>query len=100
MMLFPKSIGGWIRSLAYSLFASCIIVWAVVFYFEADFQNQAWWFYAAPHIGRVLLPSLGAALAIICIFGTGLGWRFRIVALMVAVLSVLIGPALVFALAR
>lgn len=91
MPLFPKSTSDWIRSLAYSLVASCFTVWLVVLWGGLGFTHNRVWHDAAPAIGGVLLPSLGVSLGLICLLGSGLDRGFRKFALVVAVLSVLLG---------
>ena len=91
MPLLPKSTSDWIRSLAYSLVAGCFTVWLVVLWGGLGFTHNRAWHYAAPSIGGVLLPSLAVALGLVCLLGTGLDKGFRKFALVVAVLSVLLG---------
>jgi hypothetical protein len=100
MKLFPKSVDEWTRSLAHSLFAGCVVAWVVVFFFSASSRYQVWWYYAVPVIGRWLLPVLGGILGVSCVLSRRLHVGFRAVALVLAALSVLLGPTLVFALIR
>jgi len=89
MPLFPKSASDWIQSLAYSLFAGCLTVWLVVLWGGLGFTHNRVWHFAAPSIGGLLF-SLGVALGLVCLLGTGLGKGFRKLAVIVAVLSVLL----------
>jgi hypothetical protein len=100
MQLLPKWAEEWTRRLAHALFAGCVITWVVVFLFSTSSRYRVWWYYAAPVIGRLPLPALGGVLGVTCVRSRRLHVGFRAVALVLAALSVLLGPVLVFALAR
>jgi hypothetical protein len=94
MHLFPKTTADWIRSLAHSLFASCLVVWLAVF-----LSGLRVWHHISSG-GYLLLPALGAALGVICLFGKGLDETFRKLGIVVAISSVLLGVMLVPAVAH
>lgn len=76
--LFPRSAEEWNRSFAYPLLAGCV----VTLYFTGGRFTA---------ITNGFLAFLGMALASTCIIGTGLRRGFRLLALIVALLSVLGG---------
>ena|SRR5436190_18382265 len=94
MSLWPRSAEQWTRSLAYSLFAGCTLVLFVAI--GGSLEGGRVWRDAAPSVGGMLLPMLGALLLPFCIGARVLPKGFRILALIVAALSLsmLFVPAL------
>ncbi len=97
MPLLPKTPAEWTRSFAVPLFIACIVVIAALWFGALD-GGHVWRHWGAP-VARVGLPSLGIALGVSCIFGTGLPRGFRVTALIVAALSTFCGWMLAPALA-
>jgi len=95
LSLFPRSADEWTRSFALPLFAANFIIflWA----FVEGFEHDRVWRDAGPAIANRLLPLMGVALGLTCSLGTGLHRGFRILALIVAFLSIvggMLAPAL------
>jgi len=94
LSLFPRSAEAWTRSFAVPLFFACVVIslWA----FAEGFDHDRMWHYAGSPIIGGLLPSLGASLALTCIFGKGLNKSFLILAWIVVLVSILglMAPAL------
>ena len=78
--LFPRTAHEWTRSFAVPLFVGCVVTW----YFIGG----------PPAIKHGFLPLLGLALALTCETDTGLHKGFRILALIVALVSVIGGMLL------
>src|SRR5882724_11297701 len=89
LSLLPRSAAEWTRSFAIPLFIACavILLWA----FAEGFGHNRVWHYAGPAITNQLLPLLGMALGLTCLLGQGLQKGFRILALILAFLSVVGG---------
>jgi hypothetical protein len=100
MKPFPKSLKEWTRSLCHALFAGCVTTWVIVLFFSMSSRYLLWWFYAAPVIGRFLLPALGGLLGVSCVLSSRVHVRFRVAALLLAAISILLGPTLPFAIFR
>ena len=83
--LWPPSREQWIRSLGYSLFAANALVLLVAVYvaFEGSSASR----YASAAIGGRLLPMLGALILPFCIGARTLPKDFRILSLLVALIS-------------
>jgi len=92
MPLIPKTPAEWTRSFAVPLLATCILV--IMALLAGGFSGGREWRYWGTPIASVLLPLLGLSLGLSCLCGTGLSRGFRILALIIAVLSVLFGPML------
>ena len=92
LSLFPRTAHEWTRSIALPLFAGCIAIF--LWYLTGSFDHSRIWHCACPAITNGFLSLLGVALSLTCHFGVGLHRGFRILALMVALLSVLIGLTL------
>lgn len=98
MPLLPKTPAEWTRSFAVPLFMACILI-ATTLLFGGLAGGRQWRYWGGP-IARVLLPSLGVALGLTCMFGKGLPRDFRITASAVAGLSTFCGWMLQPALAE
>jgi hypothetical protein len=97
MPLLPKNRAEWTHSLVTPLFAACVLV--IIALVLGGFSGGTKWRYWGGPVAVELLPSLGIALGLSCIFGTGLSRKFRTAALVVAALSTLCGWMLAPALA-
>lgn len=82
MSLFPKTVAGWTRSLAFPLFAACLVLLPLCLFAVTD----RFWRSVQVPLGWLVLGS-GFALGVVCCWGRGLDRRFKWCALALAGLS-------------
>jgi hypothetical protein len=100
MPLIPKTAPQWNRSLACGLLFGCVVLWFFVLTQGGGFASGRAWREAATPVCRGLMPVLGVALGLSCLYGDGLDNRFRRMAGLAAGLSILLAPMLAPALAH
>jgi hypothetical protein len=85
--LFSRPPGEWILSLARPVFLTCLIALLLAIVLSVDKMSR----YVSYPLASSLLPTLGIAMALICLLGKDLDLKFKKTALIVATLTSLAG---------
>ncbi len=70
MPLIPRTPKDWTHSFAVPLFVACLVI--IFILVMGGYSGTREWRYWGKPVACVLLPSLGMALGLTCLFGTGL----------------------------